>query len=433
MLAAGGRDVPSLSSPAIPVSQFQSRLTPLIEQIHASPTKLVMYVTGGAIHAPTWLLSVPGASRTVLDVRIPYSHESLQGLVKTNTARHAPEKSVSTEMAVAMAEAAFREATNLSPFGAPVLGVGVTCALATDRNRRGEDQAIVCTKDSSGKVMVVCQRFEKAGKDELDEQRALLRTEQDMMASSLVINAVAAGCGIADSVADDSCTLDVLVPPLQDATDAIRKLLDGSGQTAEFSGGHIFLDAPRGGRFYLPGSFNPLHDGHKEMLRAAIQHGGGKLASCALGSWEGGAFELAVQNADKGLLDEDEVARRVAQFVDADLPVVLTRAPLFTTKSELFPGSVFVVGCDTAVRLVQQKYYDDSASEMVRQFTTLVERGCSFLVAGRLDTETGSYCSLQDVRVPEELTGLDMFDGLDEMSFRNDISSTKLRESGEGR
>ena len=57
-------------------------LTRLVEQIHASPTKLVMYVTGGGVHAPTWLLSVPGASRTVLDVRVPYSPESLADLVK---------------------------------------------------------------------------------------------------------------------------------------------------------------------------------------------------------------------------------------------------------------------------------------------------------------------------------------------------------------
>lgn len=31
-------------------------------------------------------------------------------------------------------------------------------------------------------------------------------------------------------------------------------------------GGNVYVDAPRPGRIYLPGSFNPLHDGHKEML-----------------------------------------------------------------------------------------------------------------------------------------------------------------------
>jgi len=137
---------------------LDDRVRAVIERIHASPTQLAMVVTGGAVHAPTWLLSVPGASRTVLDVRIPYSHESLAALIRgsllpggNGQRKTLPEKSVSEAMAEVMADAAFREATNLSPFGTPVLGVGVTCALATDRDRRGEDQAFICTKDSSGR------------------------------------------------------------------------------------------------------------------------------------------------------------------------------------------------------------------------------------------------------------------------------------------
>ena len=31
----------------------------------------------------------------------------------------------------------------------------------------------------------------------------------------------------------------------------------------------MYVDAPRPGRIYLPGSFNPLHDGHQEMLQAS--------------------------------------------------------------------------------------------------------------------------------------------------------------------
>ncbi len=30
------------------------------------------------------------------------------------------------------------------------------------------------------------------------------------------------------------------------------------------------MDAPRPGRIYLPGSFNPLHDGHKDMLEVSL-------------------------------------------------------------------------------------------------------------------------------------------------------------------
>jgi nicotinamide mononucleotide (NMN) deamidase PncC len=395
-------------------------LTPLIEQIHANPTKIVMYITGGGVHAPTWLLSVPGASRTVLDVRIPYSHESLADLVKPVLPRDTDIgviRSTSTEMAMAMANAAFREAASLSEFGAPVLGVGMTCALATDRDRRGEDKAIICTKDSHGQMTVTRVGFEKG---------QLSRLEQDMVSSSVAINAVAEACGIqaSDTTDDASHRIEREFVSQMNTSDesetrrrSIRSLLSGNARTVEFSGACVFLDAPRRNRLYLPGSFNPLHDGHKGMLVAASKHDPGKL---------GAAFELSVENADKGLLDEEEIARRVAQFIAADLPVVLTRAPLFTTKSDLFPESTFVVGYDTAIRLVQERYYGSEA-EMVRQFATLVQRGCSFLVAGRFDATTGTYLSMKDMHVPDVLGAMGMFAGMEEAAFRNDISSTELR------
>jgi hypothetical protein len=49
------------------------------------------------------------------------------------------------------------------------------------------------------------------------------------------------------------------------------------------------------------------------------------------------------------------VRRRVAQFTSAGLPLLLTSAPLFTGKAELLRGSKFVLGWDTAVRIVMPK------------------------------------------------------------------------------
>lgn len=45
--------------------------------------------------------------------------------------------------------------------------------------------------------------------------------------------------------------------------DPLEELLSGRVSCVEFSGGRVFVDAPRPGRVYLPGSFNPLHDGHR--------------------------------------------------------------------------------------------------------------------------------------------------------------------------
>lgn len=52
--------------------------------------------------------------------------------------------------------------------------------------------------------------------------------------------------------------------------DPITVLLKGDAHTVEYSNGNVIVDAPRGGRIYMAGSFNPLHEGHRGMLAAAL-------------------------------------------------------------------------------------------------------------------------------------------------------------------
>ncbi|KAL8482095.1 hypothetical protein ACS0TY_028299 [Phlomoides rotata] len=49
----------------------------MVEAIHANPTQAVLYPSGGASQAFGWLLSVPGASNTVLEAIVPYSRMSV--------------------------------------------------------------------------------------------------------------------------------------------------------------------------------------------------------------------------------------------------------------------------------------------------------------------------------------------------------------------
>jgi hypothetical protein len=51
---------------------------------------------------------------------------------------------------------------------------------------------------------------------------------------------------------------------------ALEGLLQGSIRSVEFAGGLITVNAPRRDRVYLPGSFNPLHDGHKCVNRTPL-------------------------------------------------------------------------------------------------------------------------------------------------------------------
>jgi hypothetical protein len=53
----------------------------------------------------------------------------------------------------------------------------------------------------------------------------------------------------------------------EEPRDPLEALLAGDVDAVEFSGGRVLVDAPRSGRVYLPGSFNPLHDGHRRAAR----------------------------------------------------------------------------------------------------------------------------------------------------------------------
>ena len=127
-------------------------------------------------------------------------------------------------------------------------------------------------------------------------------------------------------------------------------------------------------------------------------------------------------NVDKPPLEAAEVLRRLSQFA-GKARVVLTRAETFQKKARLFPGATFVIGWDTAVRLVDPRYYGGEDSAMLAALAEMWVAGCHFLVAGR--EQDGVFRTLADVAVPQGVRFL--FEGIPESGFRADISSTELR------
>src|SRR5262249_48190385 len=160
------------------------------------------------------------------------------------------------------------------------------------------------------------------------------------------------------------------------------------------------------------GSFNPLHAGHMGLARTAAAMLGTPVH-----------FELSAVNVDKPPLTASEIRRRLAQFA-WHATVELTRAPTFLEKSRLFGDTTFVIGADTAERLVAVRYYGGSERDMHAALDEMARRGARFLVAVRRDA--GSRVrSLADAAVPTRFAGL--FSEIPESRFRFDTSSSELR------
>ncbi|HNX52836.1 MAG TPA: hypothetical protein PKI68_03740 [Pontiellaceae bacterium] len=223
------------------------------------------------------------------------------------------------------------------------IGIGCTAALQTDHERRGEDRAFISFV-TAGVERLYALYFSKTS-----------RAEQEALLSGWLLVLIAQAVG-----------------------------------------------AERG--LMLPGSFNPVHQGHRNLLKAAEELTGLR-----------GVFELSCANVDKPAIEEADALRRAAAI--KDVPVALTHAPRFIQKAQLFPKTAFAVGFDTAIRFVKDYSPDDW-----KKFQTLETR---FLVAGR--QFGGSFQTLKNMELPAGFESL--FEAVPESKFREDISSTALRIS----
>ena len=162
----------------------------------------------------------------------------------------------------------------------------------------------------------------------------------------------------------------------------------------------------------LPGSFHPLHNGHKELA---------KIASSILKSDI--LYELSISNVDKPPLSLDEIHHRIQQFSNEG-PIVITNADRFHKKADLFPGRTFIIGVDTAQRLVNPSYYDNNQSQMLLALQKLKNSKCDFLVAGR--EQNGNFMTLENIQIPEGFSKI--FSPIPEAQFRSKLSSTNIRK-----
>jgi len=380
------------------VGIIMEEIRPQIEKIHATPHKAVVAVSGAGTQAVAWLLGVAGASRTILEALVPYGRESMNSFLGFE-----PEQSASARTARDMAKAAFRKAKSQLEDDSPSVGLACAATIATDRPKRGEHRAFVAAWDQRASTLYSLL-LHKGLRD---------RAGEEDLVSRLLVHALMQLSDLEPEVELGLTPGDTLEVVRTEHPSPLAQLLSGEADWVVARGGSSDQmesegTAPGG---LLPGSFSPLHLGHRGLAGTAKE---------ILGTEVG--FELSVTNVDKPALEESVILERLAQFSD-DETVVLSRAETFFKKARLFPGRTFVVGWDTAVRLVAPRYYSDDRDTMLIALAEMLAGGTRFLVAGRVDQ--GTFKTLKDVPVPQGFEPL--FRDLPEGRFREDVSSTEIR------
>jgi len=388
----------------------------LVDRLARRPIALAVVATGGGASAIADLCGVAGASRVVMEGLVPYATMAVDRLLGG-----VQEQYCSDRTARRLAAAAWqRSASIASPERA--MGAAVTASLVTTRPKRGAHRVHAAVQ-SFERTLWASVTLSKGARD---------RPAEEAVAAEILLAAIRAS--LERDEASDAVGNPVLVAEglgllpgerleieTVGACEALRSLLADRRRALDAAA--LRPGAPTAcaerlpppGLVVFPGSFDPLHEGHRRMAALAEE-----VAEAPV------ALELSVTNVDKPMLDYAEIRSRVAGIADTR-SLWLTRAPTFLEKTVIFPDATFVLGADTFVRLADPRYTHGSVAEAEAVAGRIAGAVRGLIVFGRL--RDGQWLDPAAADVPEPLRRKALF--MSRREFAMDVSSTALRAAAD--
>jgi hypothetical protein len=381
-------------------------ISALVRAIHAateaSGKRFVFGVTGGGSTALSYLMSQFGASNTVIEFNCTYACESTREYVQPSSIGSFASLDTAKKLAfsslnhcLVLLTMQSEDLASLSKLNNAV-GIGATASLASKAWKRGEHRIFIALTTNGKEITFSLNLFKG-----VEGNPFRTREQEDDLCGKLIVCITAYECGLLDNTslvafmtANGLDEKDVLVISDITVKNSLEALLAGTNENVlciPAADGRMSLVAnvPLDllGKYTehkpkivaLPGSFNPLHDGHEAALRDSITLLRLQQPSTNLQ----GMFELSVFNVNKPPLGVADLAARLEHFRVQSFPVFLTKTPRFVDKARDYPGMSYVIGVDTLIRLLDPEYTGGSMDLLTHFLLEMTSKGTEFFVFPR--------------------------------------------------
>lgn len=365
----------------------------LINDLKSTNTSLYIACTGGGSGLQDILWKEPGASSFLVGASFPYStteFDSFIGYQKKN-------KYCSREGAIEFAMASYiraREYCILNNKDNPV-GIGISCACTTNRDKKGANRVHTAWVNKFG-ISSAFVEFNTSIREADGEfvNQIGLATIADAIGKEYTFKIN--GFDLSGNITFHNITTSERYVRLLMKEFAPQQACELFFQYPYFCNDGTKSNPLFTSVIFLPGSFNPIHDGHRDIAWKT---------SCL--TKQNPTYMITSDSIHKKSLTVSEMLDRVAmvrleRYGIYKCPNLLftQEDPLFIDKAKNNPGCSFVIGYDTAERMLDPKW----GPEIILMLHEFRKYRTKFYICGRIINE--ELKTIKDLSYPSYFSDL---------------------------